>query len=47
MNTVGSDTASEEGVQVVVPVVRKGKEVFGQVPKTFREAGVDRKMETL
>ena len=47
INTVGSDTAIEERVQVVVLAVRNGKEVFGLVPKTFREAGVDRKVETL
>ena len=47
VNTVGSDTAIEERVQVVVLAVRNSKEVFELVPKTFREAGLDRKVETL
>ena len=47
INTVRSDIASEERVQLIVLAVHKGKEVFGLVPKTFREAGIDRKVESL
>ena len=41
INTVKGDIANEDRGQIVVVVVRKGVEVFGLLPKTFREAGVD------
>ena len=47
INMAESDIASEERVQVIVLAVRKGREVFGLEPKTFCEARVDRKVETL
>ena len=45
INTVGGDIASHDRVRVIVLAVRKG-EVFGLVPKTFHETGVDRQVET-
>ena len=35
INTVGSDIASEERVEVIVQAVRKGKEVFGLIAKNI------------
>ena len=47
INTVGSDITSEKRVQVILLAVRKDKEVFVLVPKTFCETWVGLKVETL